>query len=48
MFHFSMAPLRWQAACGASNVLLTRELGLIECPACRSVVASAERRGLAS
>lgn len=48
MFHFSMWPLLWQAACGAERVSVTRELGLVECAACRSVVARAERLGRAS
>lgn len=48
MFHFSMWPLLWSAACGAEGVSLTRELGLIDCADCRRVVARAERLGLAS
>lgn len=48
MFHFAMVPRLWQGACGAENVLLTRELGLIDCPDCRAIVARAERLGRAS
>lgn len=40
--HFSMWPLSWAAACGAENVPLVGELGLVECAACRKVVARAE------
>lgn len=48
MFHYSMRPLMWSAACGADGVRLTTELGLIECARCRSVVARAELLGRAS
>lgn len=47
-FHYAMRPLMWQAACGAQDVTTTTELGLIDCAACRAVVARAERLGRAS
>lgn len=42
MRHFAMWPLGWQAACGAENVALFGEIGLVNCPECRTVVARAE------
>lgn len=37
-----MWPLLWQAACGAEDVALFGELGLVNCAECRTVVARAE------
>lgn len=43
-----MWPLRWSAACGASNVALFGELALVDCGECRDVVIRAELMGAAS
>lgn len=40
--HFAAWPLTWQAACGAENVALFGELGLVDCPECRAAVARSE------
>jgi hypothetical protein len=40
-----MWPLLWGAACGAQDVALFGELGLVNCPDCRAVVARAEILG---
>lgn len=42
MRHFAMWPLMWGAACGAENVAVFGELGLVNCRECRAVVARAE------
>lgn len=42
MRHFSLWPLRWEAACGAQGVALFGELDLVTCPECRRVVVRAE------
>lgn len=43
-----MWPLLWQSACGREGVALFGELGLVNCPDCRSVVARAEYMAKAS
>lgn len=37
-----MWPLMWGSACGQEKVALFGELGLVNCPECRAVVARAE------
>lgn len=43
--HYSMWPLRWQAACGAPSASTTGELALVSCAECRGVVVRAEIAG---
>lgn len=42
MRHYAVPPRTWAAACGAQNVLLFGELGLVDCPECRALVARSE------
>ncbi len=48
MRHYSMWPLLPVAACGAEDVIQVGELGLVDCQACRDVVARAEVLGRSS